>query len=184
MLKSATAGLEITAVAVGGRRGRRRASRAVESGAGDLARPAGAERGLQRLRARVEVDISGRRREPFRRGVVDRAERRQILALHRRDARDLDRFVGDALQRVGAGIVAGDRAAPAPTHTVAVMSRSVGAPAGGDAVVGKARVRLDRALQRHHRVISARALRVRQHAFADLQGVVAVSITAPPCSGR
>ena len=36
-----------------------------------------------------------------------------MLAVHRRDAGDLHRLVGQPLQRVGAGIVAGRRAAPA-----------------------------------------------------------------------
>ena len=163
--------LEITAIAVRSRRGRRRPL-AVESGAGDLGVAARADAGLQRLRARVEVDICRRRCESFRRGVFKRA-----------DVGRYSRCTGEMRAICTASSAMRFRAsAPASLPVLAPRRPNpdrcgnveiVGAPAGGDAVVGKARVRFDGALQRYLRIVGTRGLRVRQYGFADLQAVVA-----------
>ena len=81
-------------------------------------------------------------------GVGERTERRHVLAVHRRDARDLHGFLRQLLQRVGAGVVAGRGAAPPPDPHRGGDAEVLGAPARGDAVVGEARVRFHRALHR------------------------------------
>ena len=77
--RHAEAGLarsEVAAVAVGGRRGRGRRARGVKAGAGHLRGAAGREHGVERLGARAQIDVGGRRREAAASGYVERPERR------------------------------------------------------------------------------------------------------------
>ena len=78
-----------------------------------LALAAGAEDAVEGGRARRDVDLGGGGGEAARLGVVERPERGHVLAVHRRHARDLHGVVGHPPQRVGRGVVAGDRPAPA-----------------------------------------------------------------------
>src|SRR4030095_13868628 len=56
----------------------------------------------------------------------------------------------------------------------------LGAPAGGDAIVGKPRMRLPRAAQGDGRVLGACRLRVRKDGVADLESLVAIHHYAAP----
>ena len=96
-----------------------------------------------------------------------------VLAVHRRDAGDLHGLVGQALQRVAVAVVAGRRAAPPLDPDRRRDVEVLGSTTGRDPVVGEARMRFDRAVQRDRGILGAGGLRLRQHDLAETEGFVA-----------
>ena len=69
-----------------------------------------------------------------------------------------------------------------PTHTVTVMSEILRASAGGDAVVGKARVRFDRGSAATPGISAPAVFACASTVSQIFRAASRVSITAPPCS--
>ncbi len=171
--EAALAGSEKPAVAVGRRRRPRRRAGDVEPRAGHLRGAAGRQRRFERRGAGDEIDVCGRRGETASLAVLEWSERGHVLAVHRRDAGDLHGLVGQAFQRAAVGVVAGRRAAPPLDPDGRRDVEVLGSTAGRNAVVGKARMRFDRAVQRDRGIFGAGGFRLRQHDLAETEGFFA-----------
>ena len=171
--EAALAGSEEPAVAVGRRRRPRRCACDVEPRAGYFRGAAGRQRRFERRCARSEIDVCGRRGEAAGLAVLEWSERGNVFAVNRRDAGNLHGLVGQAFQRAAVAVVTCRRAAPPIDPDCRCDVEVFGSTAGRNAVVGKARMRFDRAVQRDRGIFGAGGSRLRQHDFAETEGFFA-----------
>ena len=158
-------------LAVGRGRGRRACD--VKPCAGHLRGSAGFQRRFERGGTGGEIGVGRRRGEAGGLAVLERPRRGHVLAVHRGDAGNLDRLVGQALQRAAVGVVARCGAAPPFDPDRRRDVEVLGAPAGRDPVAGKARVRFDRAVQRDRGIFSAGGFHLREDDLAKTEGFFA-----------
>ena len=93
--------------------------------------------------------------------------------MHRREARHLHRFGGQATQRFGTAVVGSGRTAP-PIYPdrrgdIEIFTTAT----GGDAVVGESGMRFHRTVQGDSRILGAGSLGVRQHVLGDAERFLA-----------